>query len=247
MDSKQPFLSVIVPAYNEAERIGASLNTLLAFLKNQSFTFELIVVDDGSRDATVRVVEATIHGNDAARLIRYTPNRGKGYAVRQGMLASQGEIALFTDADLSTPVIEIANALRYLRGGCDIVIGSRALGNSQIVVYQPLYRRIAAKIFNLLRDGIVGAGISRFKDTQCGFKAFQGESARQIFSHAQVNGFMFDVEVLYLALKWNYRIEEMPVEWANVPGSKVRLIRDMVRMFKDLALIRLSHRDSVSG
>jgi dolichyl-phosphate beta-glucosyltransferase len=203
----------------------------------------LIVVDDGSRDATVRVVEATINGNPAARLICYTPNRGKGCAVRQGMLAARGEIALFTDADLSTPVSEIANALRYLRDGCDIVLGSRALGNSQILVYQPIYRRVGAKIFNGLRDGIVGAGISRFKDTQCGFKAFRGERARKIFGCARVDGFMFDVEVLYLALKWNYRVVEMPVQWTNVPGSKLRLFRDTLRMFKDLALIRLNHRD----
>lgn len=242
MNSQSPFLSVIVPAYNEAARIGASLHALLDFLRAQSYTFELIVVDDGSRDATVQVVQATLRDVDAARLICYTPNRGKGCAVRQGVLASRGEIVLFTDADLSTPVSEIPGALKILQNDFDIVIGSRALAQSRIAKYQPLYRRIGAKIFNVLRDGIVGAGISRFKDTQCGFKVFRGEVARKIFRNAQIDGFMFDVETLYLALRWNYRIAEMPVQWANVPGSKLRLFRDTVRMFKDLAMIRLNHR-----
>ncbi len=244
MSSLLPCLSVIIPAYNEAERIEPSLDTLFSYLQAQQFTSELIIVDDGSSDETAQVVEAMIDGNDSARLVRYTPNRGKGYAIRQGVLASCGEYVLFMDADLSTPVTEIANALCLLNGH-DIVIGSRALCDSQIVVYQPLYRRIGAMVFNVLRNGLVGAGISRFKDTQCGFKLFKGDMARQIFSQAQVNGFMFDVEILYLALKWNLKIAELPVEWANVPGSKLRLFSDTMRMFKDLAMIRLRHRDSI--
>ena len=240
----QPFLSVIIPAFNEAERIGSSLTAILDYLQAQPYTFELIVVDDGSRDRTIAVVKSTPCALEKIRIISYAPNRGKGYAIRQGVLASRGEYVLFMDADLSTPITEIANAFA-LASDYDIVIGSRALHNSQIVVYQPLYRRIGAMIFNLLRDGLVGAGISRFKDTQCGFKLFRGEIARAIFSQARVTGFMFDVEILYLALKWNLKIVELPVEWANVPGSKLRLFSDTIRMFKDLALIRWSHRKSV--
>lgn len=244
MNSNQPFLSVIIPAYNEARRIGSSLTAILDYLQAQPYPFELIVVDDGSRDQTIQVVQATPCAKENIRIISYIPNRGKGYAIRQGVLASQGEFVLFMDADLSTPVSEIANAFE-LSTDYDIVIGSRALSKSQIVVYQPMYRRIGARIFNLLRDGLVGAGISRFKDTQCGFKLFRGDIARQIFSLAQVTGFMFDVEILYLALKWNLKIVELPVEWANVPGSKLRLFNDTLRMFKDLAMIRWSHRKSV--
>ncbi|MBI5034487.1 MAG: glycosyltransferase family 2 protein [Chloroflexi bacterium] len=239
----QPFLSVVIPAYNEADRIGSSLTAILDYLQAQSYTFELIVVDDGSRDQTIDVVKATPCAKEKIQIVSYTPNRGKGYAIRQGVLASHGEYVLFMDADLSTPVAEIANAFA-LSNNYDIVIGSRAISNSQIVVYQPLYRRIGAMIFNLLRDGLVGAGIRQFKDTQCGFKLFRGDIARQIFSQAHVTGFMFDVEILYLALKWHLQIAELPVEWANVPGSKLRLFSDTLRMFKDLALIRWSHRKS---
>jgi len=242
MPSDLPYLSVIVPAYNEAERIGDTLTSLLAYLQTQTLAYEIIVVDDGSHDETTQVVEARIRGLDDARLIAYQPNRGKGYAVRQGMLASKGDVALFTDADLSTPVTEIEVALRHLKSGFDVVIGSRAIVGSEISRYQPLYRRVGSRIFNVLRDGIVGVDISRFKDTQCGFKAFRGPVARHLFGRLRVDGFMFDVEMLYVAIKLGYRIYEMPVHWKDMPGSKLRLIRDTARMFRDLAMIRLVHR-----
>ncbi|MEW5718644.1 MAG: dolichyl-phosphate beta-glucosyltransferase [Chloroflexota bacterium] len=247
MEPRQPFLSVIVPAYNEAERIGDTLTSIIAYLQAQTYTSELIVVDDGSRDATAQIVQSKLKNSSMTNLIRYTPNRGKGYAVRRGVLASQGEYVLFTDADLSTRVTETEPALQYLQRGYDVVIGSRALVNSQMIVFQPAYRRLGAKIFNVLRDGIVGAGIRQFKDTQCGFKGFKGTVARQIFEQVTVDGFMFDVEVLYLALKLKYRVAEMPVRWADVPGSKLRLFRDTMRMFRDLAMIRLRHRGAGKG
>lgn len=245
MPSEAPSLSVIVPAYNEEKRIGDSLDSIFAYLQAQAFGYEIIVVDDGSQDQTARVVESRIRGLDNARLIAYQPNRGKGYAVRQGMLASKGDVALFTDADLSTPVTEIKVALGHLRNGFDVVIGSRAIVGSEIARYQPLYRRIGSRVFNVLRDGLVGVGISRFKDTQCGFKAFRGSVARDLFGRLRVDGFMFDVEMLYVALKQGYRIHEMPVHWQDVPGSKLRLVRDTARMFKDLAMIRLMHNRRV--
>jgi dolichyl-phosphate beta-glucosyltransferase len=238
-----PFLSVIVPAYNEEKRIGDSLTFLLAYLQKQTYTWEMIVVDDGSRDKTVQVIESRIQGIDHARLIACQPNRGKGFAVRQGMLVSTGERVIFTDADLSTPVTEIENALAHLDHDCDLVIGSRAIAGSAIARYQPLYRRMGSRIFNFLRDGIVGVDISRFKDTQCGFKAFHGAVAHDLFNRMSINGFMFDVEMLYIALKLGYRIGEMPVHWQDVPGSKVRLIRDTLRMFRDLARIRFKYGD----
>ena len=242
-----PFLSVVVPAYNEEERIGDTLSSLLAYLQARAFPYEIIVVDDGSRDRTSQVVESAIRELDNARLITYQPNRGKGYAVRQGMLASKGDVAVFTDADLSTPVTEIEVALEHLQSGFDIVIGSRALAESKISRYQPQYRRVASRIFNFLRDGIVGADISRFKDTQCGLKAFRGPVARELFGLLRINAFIFDVEMLYVAIKLGYRIHEMPVHWTDMPGSKVRLVRDTARMFRDLAMIRFTHRNLVRG
>ncbi len=241
MLSDVPFLSVIVPAYNEEKRIGETLASILKYLNSLSITYEIIVVDDGSHDRTAQVVDSRIRGLDNARLIAYQPNRGKGYAVRQGMLASKGAVVLFTDADLATPVTEIGIAMGHLREGFDMVIGSRAIAGAEIARYQPLYRRIGSRIFNVLRDGIVGVDISRFKDTQCGFKAFRGPVARDLFRSLRVDGFMFDVEMLYVAIQQGYRICEMPVHWKDVPGSKLRLVRDTARMFRDLAMIRLAH------
>jgi dolichyl-phosphate beta-glucosyltransferase len=247
MSADTPFLSVIIPSYNEQARIGDTLTSVLAYLQSRESSYEIIIVDDGSRDKTCLVVGSKIHGLSRARLIAYQPNRGKGYAVRQGMLASRGEVAIFTDADLSTPVTEIEVAVQHLQGDFDVVIGSRALAESKISRYQPQYRRVGSRIFNILRDGIVGVDISRFKDTQCGFKAFRGPVARRLFGLARVDGFMFDVETLYIAIKLGYRIFEMPVHWTDMPGSKLRLVRDTARMFRDLAAIRFAHRNIVRG
>ena len=247
MTADTPFLSVIIPSYNEQARIGDTLTAVLAYLQTRETPYEIIVVDDGSRDKTSSVVESKIQGLESARLIAYQPNRGKGYAVRQGMLASRGEVVVFTDADLSTPVTEIDVAVQHLHSGFDIVIGSRALAESKISRYQPPYRRVGSRVFNLLRDAIVGVDISRFKDTQCGFKAFRGTVGRTLFGLARVDGFMFDVETLYVAIKLGYRIDEMPVHWTDMPGSKLRLFRDTVRMFRDLAAIRFAHRNLVRG
>lgn len=246
MTSLVPFLSVVVPAYNEEKRIGDTLTTILAYLESKTYTYEIIIVDDGSRDGTVEVINSKIHQSDRARLITYQPNRGKGFAVRQGMLASQGQTIVFTDADLSTPITEIENALIHL-GSFEIVIGSRALAESRIIKHQPSYRRLGSQVFNTLRDGIVGADISRFKDTQCGFKAFRGSVARRLFGLLRVDGFMFDVELLYVAIKLGYRIHEIPVRWTDMPGSKLRLIRDTARMFRDLAMIRIMHWNLLRG
>ncbi len=241
-----PFVSVVVPAYNEEKRIGDTLTTILAYLESSASTYEIIIVDDGSRDGTIEVINSKIRQSDRTRLITYQPNRGKGFAVRQGILASQGQSVVFTDADLSTPITEIESALIHL-ASFDIVMGSRALAESKIIKHQPSYRRLGSRVFNTLRDGIVGADISRFKDTQCGFKAFRGPVARRLFGLLRVDGFMFDVELLYVAIKLGYRIHEIPVRWTDMPGSKLRLIRDTARMFKDLAMIRFVHRNLLRG
>jgi dolichyl-phosphate beta-glucosyltransferase len=238
-----PDLSVIVPAYQEAARIGPSLEAVLRYLRGQPWTFELIVVDDGSRDETAKVVDARIAGAPEARLISYRPNRGKGYAVRTGVLASRGRWVVFLDADLSTPADEIPAALAALQGGVDVVIGSRRHPASEIVVRQPMYRRLATAVFARARRLIVG--LRQYSDTQCGFKAMRGEVARALFRRAVINRFMFDVELLYLAEKSRLVVREQPVRWTDAPGTKVRLLEGVVNMIRDLVRIRWVHRGRV--
>jgi dolichyl-phosphate beta-glucosyltransferase len=238
-----PQLSVIVPAYQEAERIGPSLAAVLRYLRGQPWSFELIVVDDGSRDATAAVVREHIAGEPEARLIGYQPNQGKGYAVRTGVLASLGDKVVFLDADLSTPPDEIPAALDALAAGADLVIGSRRHPDSLILVRQPLYRRLATAIFTLIRHLIVG--LRQYTDTQCGFKALRGDVARALFARTVINRFMFDVELIYLADKARLVVREQPVRWTDAPGTKVRLIEGVVNMVRDLLRIRWVHRGPV--
>jgi glycosyltransferase involved in cell wall biosynthesis len=235
-----PDLSVIVPAYNEARRIAPSLEQILAHLRAQPYTWELIVVDDGSRDETVDVVSKLIDGIPEARLIAYQPNRGKGFAVRTGVLAAAGQWVVFLDADLSTPPDEIEKALLYLRDGYDMVIGSRALPDSQIERKPPLYRRFATAIFDLVKHILVG--LWQFSDTQCGFKAYRRNAVRPLYEHAVIDRFMFDVEILYLAERKRLKVHEMPVRWADASGSKVRFLEGVYNMVRDLLRIRWVHR-----
>ncbi|MGH2522500.1 MAG: dolichyl-phosphate beta-glucosyltransferase [Anaerolineales bacterium] len=235
-------LSVIIPAYDEQERLAPHLDHVLAYLREHYPAFELIVVDDGSRDRTAQVVTTALQGESRAQLISYQPNRGKGYAVRRGVLASHGEQVVFLDADLSTPVEEIPRALAWLQTA-DVVIGSRDLPASDVRVRQPFYRRLASDIFKFIRYLIVG--LWRLQDTQCGFKAYRGPIARQLFALARVERFMFDVEILYLADRAGLRIREMPVRWMDAAGSKVRFWEGLVHMIRDLGRIRVLHRKPV--
>ena len=233
-----PALSVIIPAYNEQQRLPQHLGHVLAYLRAHYPSFELLVVDDGSRDRTAEAVRAALAGEPRARLLAYQPNRGKGYAIRHGVLASRGANVIFLDADLSTPIEELPRALAHLNQA-DVVIGSRDLAGANIAVPQPLYRRLASEIFKWVRLAMVG--LWRLSDTQCGFKGYRGPTARQLFALGQIDRFMFDVEILYLADRAGLRIVEMPVQWHNAPGSKVRFwagLRDMVR---DLWRIRKLH------
>jgi dolichyl-phosphate beta-glucosyltransferase len=214
-------LSVIIPAYNEARRLPPHANGLLAYLRAHYPAFELIVVDDGSRDDTAAMVRTALAGEPRARLLAYQPNRGKGYA------------------DMSTPIEEIPAALERL-AQADIVIGSRDLPSSDIRANQPLFRQVASELFKWVRYLMVG--LWDISDTQCGFKAYRGPVARQLFALAQVDRFMFDVEILYLAKRAGLRIVEMPVLWSDSPGSKVRFWEGLVNMIQDLWRIRWQHR-----
>ena len=234
-----PALSVIIPAYNEAARLPPHLGAVLAYLRAHYPSFELLVVDDGSRDDTVAAVTAALAGEPRARVVAYTPNRGKGYAIRTGVLASRGAQVVFLDADLSTPIDEIPNALEHLKQA-EVVIGSRDLPGADIRVPQPLYRQAASELFKWVRFLMVG--LWRLSDTQCGFKAYRGPVARQLFALAQIDRFMFDVEILYLAERAGLRIIEIPVRWQDSPGSKVKLWEGLVNMVRDLWRIRRLHR-----
>lgn len=231
-------ISVIIPAYNEEKRLGPHLEPVLNFFRSHYPDFELIIVDDGSSDATASTVSAAIAKEPRARLISYYPNRGKGYAVRTGVLASQGDPVLFMDADLSTPLSEVPKILKALEDA-DIVIGSRGQARSQINKRPPLFRRLSSSVFDQIKYALVG--LRRFKDTQCGFKIFRGPIARQLFAQSQVDRFMFDVEILYLAEQAGLIIREMPVTWADVPDSHVRFWEGVINMFRDLWRIRYTN------
>ena len=231
--------SVIIPAYNEARRLPPHTSSLLAYLRAHYPAFELIVVDDGSQDDTAGLVRAALAGEPRARLLAYQPNRGKGYAIRTGVLASQGAAVVFQDAGMSTPIEEIPAALTRLEQA-DIVVGSRDLPSSKIRAQPPLYRRLASELFKWVRFLMVG--LWSISDTQCGFKAFRGPVARQLFALARVDRFMFDVEILYLAERAGLRIVEIPVLWTDAAGSKVRFWEGLVNMVRDLWRIRRLHR-----
>jgi dolichyl-phosphate beta-glucosyltransferase len=244
-----PDLSLVIPAYNEERRLGPTLEAVLSFLGDQPYTSEVIVVSDGSQDGTGRVARAAFAALDQSpsgasarvtgRFVEYHPNAGKGRAVRTGVAQTTGRYVAFTDADLSTPVEELERALDYVRRGAyQVVLGSRAAAGAEIDRRQPLYRRLSARFFNLLRDSIVG--IRGLKDTQCGLKVFEGDVARFIFGRQRIDGFMFDVETAYIAQRLGLSVLEMGVRWADVPESKVKLSSGL-RLLPDLTRIRLAH------
>jgi dolichyl-phosphate beta-glucosyltransferase len=233
-DLKKPDLSIVVPAFNEERRLGPSLQRLRAFLGRRRV--ELLVVDDGSTDGTVALVQAMAKRWKALKLSRLKANSGKGAAVQRGVAEARGKAILFSDADLSTPIEELPRLEAALKHGFAVVIGSRALDRARIGVHQPFYREIGGRAFNKVVQALTVPGI---RDTQCGFKLFDAAAAKRIFSQQQIRRFGFDVEVLYLARKAGYRIAELPVRWENSPETKVRPVRDGLRAFLDLGLIRL--------
>lgn len=237
-----PSLSIVVPAFNEAARIGATLRTILEYLESHVPGGELIVVDDGSTDNTREVAEQSFHHHSRvnARCIGYERNRGKGYAVRTGLLAAAAPVALFSDADLSTPITETPKLVGPIeRGLRDLTFGSRALDRSLIGVHQPWRREQGGKLFNLIVK--VATGMP-YWDTQCGFKAFSMRACRPIIEAARIDRFGFDVELLYVAQLAGLRLEEIPVRWDHNEGSKISVMRDSLRMFNEVRDIRRAAR-----
>jgi dolichyl-phosphate beta-glucosyltransferase len=227
-----PGLSVVIPAYNEAARLPPTLKRISAHLAGRSH--EILVVDDGSSDGTADA--ARVVGCPGLQVLRTEPNRGKGHAVRRGMLAARGDRRLMTDADLSTPIEDLKGLEHRLDEGYDVAIGSRALPGADVQVHQPWYRENAGRVFNLM---VRSLALPDLMDTQCGFKLWDGAAAQEAFGAALLDGFCFDVEVLYLARKRGRRIAEVPITWRNDAGTRVGTLRG-ITAFLDLVRIRVN-------
>lgn len=235
-------LSIVIPAYNESRRLSSSLERIFAYCDRRGEPFEVIVVDDGSTDGTAEAVRARFGQRPALRVLSYAENRGKGYAVRHGLRNARGDLVLFTDADLSTPIEDLEKLEAAIGEGADIAIGTRAHPESRIEQRQPLYRDRAGKLFNALVRLLLLPGM---RDTQCGFKLFRRERILGLLDQMRIDRFAFDVELLYLARRAGLKIREVPVVWANEPDSRVRLSH-AAAAFVDLLRIRWWHRGTAS-
>ena len=230
-----PRYSVIIPAYNESARLGATLDRVLRHVSEQHWDAEVIVVNDGSRDDTAEMVLARARTHPALRLVENPGNRGKGYSVRNGMLKAQGEIRLFTDADLSSPIEEANKLFSAIEAGADVAIGSRWLQPDTQAQRQSVLRQFYGRTFNLILRLLLGL---RFKDTQCGFKAFSRSSAQKLFSMQTIEGWGFDAELLFLADRSALNVKEVPVVWSDAEGTRIHPLRDGLHMMAEVLTIR---------
>jgi dolichyl-phosphate beta-glucosyltransferase len=227
--------SIVIPAYNEGERLGPTLQKVLGYVRAQGWDAEVIVVNDGSRDSTADVVRSFAQENPGLRLVENPGNRGKGYSVRNGMLNARGDIVVFSDADLSSPIEEMPKLLAALAAGADIAIGSRWLRAELQTQRQSMHRQLFGRVFNLLLRMILGL---RFKDTQCGFKAFTRRASQTILPLQRIERWGFDPEILYLARKFGFRVEEVAVRWGHNGDTRIHPVMDGARMFWEMVRIR---------
>jgi dolichyl-phosphate beta-glucosyltransferase len=235
----KPKLAVVVPAYNEHDRIGPTLARLDEYLSSQDYTWKVVVVNDGSKDDTAQIVDAFAKEHANFELLDSQPNHGKGFVVRKGMLETDAEWLLFSDADLAAPIEEIEKLWKAVADGTPIAIGSRPLKESNLEIRQPWYREMAGRSFNLAVQVFAVSGI---KDTQCGFKLFRQDVARDVFKRCKLDGFGFDFESLMIARDLGYRIAEVPIRWSHQEGSKVNMVRDGARMLTELVKLRMAGR-----
>jgi glycosyltransferase involved in cell wall biosynthesis len=230
-----PRYSIVIPAYNEAARIEGALERVLGCIDRCGWDAEVLVVDDGSTDPTVDVVQHWMASYPHLHLVKNLANRGKGYSVRNGLLQAAGDIVLFTDADLSAPIEEASLLFAAIDRGNDVAIGSRWLDKQKQTVHQPMYRRFFGRCFNWVTRKVIGLP---FKDTQCGFKAFRREAAQVIFRLQTIERWGFDPEILFIARKLNFRIEEVPVTWGHDERSRISYLKDGMKMLEEMAEIR---------
>lgn len=230
-------LSVIIPAYNEARRIPPYLQSAIAYLNGRGLSFEILVVDDGSTDETAALIGRMATQNPGLRLLRLPHNSGKGAAVRAGMQAAQGKLQLFADADGATPIQELERLEVAMNNGADLAIGSRTLASRDrhYRVQARLHRTVLGNLFNRI---VRLLGIRDINDTQCGFKLFRQSVAQDLFSVGRIDGYGFDLELLYIAQQRGYRIAEVPINWTDQPGSKVRVLRDGLAMVREMLAVR---------
>ncbi len=234
------YLSVIIPAYNEEKRIAGTLSAICDYLKTKDFKYEVLVVDDGSSDLTIAKAEASdLFKENTLKVIKNGANRGKGFSIKNGILSSCGDYVLMSDADMSTPIDEFDKLINYTSEGYDIVIGSRSVETSDIRVRQPWYREKMGKTFNFFVKTLLG--MKDFSDTQCGFKLFKGDVARDIAEDLKIEGFCFDPEMLYIAGKKGCKVKEVGVIWDNSPESRVTIMASSLSMFLDLFKIKGIH------
>lgn len=231
-------ISVVIPVYNEAERIARVVADVRAYLQGHFDAFEIIVVDDGSADQSATIVASLAETDPVIRRTSFPENRGKGACIKAGIMAAKYDLVYMCDADLAAPIEELGIYVPWAVQGYDIVIGSRAAAGAEIVIPQPWYRKLMGTVFNRAVQLIVLKGIS---DTQCGFKLFRRDAARRIAERSRIDRFSFDVEMLFLARQMGFRVKEVGVRWINDPDSRVRIVADSMVMLKDLVRIRWNH------
>jgi glycosyltransferase involved in cell wall biosynthesis len=233
--SQYPKYSIVIPAFNETARIPATLRAVIACIRENAWDAEVIVVNDGSTDSTAQLVLDMAREAPEIRLLENPGNRGKGYAVRNGILHALGDIVMFTDSDLSAPMNEAERLFAAIAGGADIAIGSRWLASSRQTHRQPLYRQFFGRCFNAVCRMVMRLP---FADTQCGFKAFTRAAAQTIFQLQTIERWGFDPEILFIALKRGYKVQEVPVSWAHDARSRMSYLRDGLQMLKELVIVR---------